>query len=74
MNPEMIELLNRQCIELLKRYAKTKCFYDLDLEAEEIGEYFGGDTDEAFSVGEATGTTMLARKILDSMGIEYDCA
>lgn len=63
MNPEMIELL--------KKYAKTKCFYDLDLEDQVIGDYAGGNMDDAFYYGEANGTTMLARKILDSMGIEY---
>jgi hypothetical protein len=63
MTPEMIELL--------KKYAKAVSFYDNDIEDQIVDDYAGGNVDDAFYYGEATGTTMLAREILDSLGIEY---
>ena len=64
-------VMSSEMIEMLKKYAKVECFYDLDLEEQIIGDCAGGNMDDAFFMGDNAGSTMLARKILDSMGIEY---
>lgn len=62
-------LLNR-----LKSLAADECWGD-ELFADDtdtyVDDYAGGNVDDAFSGGERTGEVMLARDILDELGIEY---
>ena len=63
--------MNEAMIEELKRIARQECFYDDEDEDVIVDDYAGGNIDDAFSVGETAGETMLARSLLEDLGIEW---
>ena len=63
--------MNEAMIEELKRIARQECFYDDEDEDVIVDDYAGGNIDDAFSVGETAGETMLARRLLEDLGIEW---
>lgn len=63
--------MNEAMIEELKRIARRECFYDDEDEDVIVDDYAGGNIDDAFSVGETAGETMLARRLLEDLGIEW---
>lgn len=63
--------MNDSVIELLKGLAGDDCYYDDEDEDVCVDDYAGGNVDDAFDVGERAGEVMLARRILDDLGIEW---
>lgn len=64
MTPEMIESL--------KKIARDDCFYDDEDEDVCVDDYAGGNVDDAFQIGERAGEVMLARSVLEDMGISWE--
>jgi hypothetical protein len=62
--------MNEVMIERLKELAKSPCFYDD--EDRELGDYAGGNIDDAFCCGQNAGEVLLARQVLTSLGIEWE--
>lgn len=63
--------MNKIMIDRLKKLAHSKCFYD-DADADvTVDDYAAGNIDDAFAVGETVGEVMLARDVLESLGIDW---
>jgi hypothetical protein len=58
--------MTNEMIERLKRLAARECFFDDD-EDKIVADYAGRDVEYAYGLGE----TLLARDILNSMGVEW---
>jgi hypothetical protein len=63
--------MNDELIDYLKGLANQECFYDDESEDVMVDDYAGGNIDDAFSVGETAGETILARKILKDLGLRW---
>lgn len=64
--------MNEAVIEQLKKSARQECFYDDADEDVIVDDYAGGNVDDAFSAGEIAGEVMLARSILEELGISWE--
>lgn len=66
--------MNEAVIEQLKKSARQKCFYDelVDNPDVIVDDFAGGNIDDAFNVGETAGEAMLARSILEELGISWE--
>lgn len=65
----MTNTISHDMITELKQLASDECWTDGDDFM--VDDYAGGNMDDAFAGGERAGEVHLARRILDSMGIEY---
>ena len=63
--------MNDNIIEYLKGIAQQECFYDDDGEDVCVDDFAGGNVDYAFQVGERAGEAMLARRVLEDLGVEW---
>ena len=63
--------MNKQMIEKLKKLARAECYYDDEDDDVTVDDYAGGNIDDAFAVGEKAGEVILARDVLDSLGIKW---
>jgi hypothetical protein len=63
--------MNDALIAQLKETARRECFYDDESDDVVVDDYAGGNVDDAFAVGETAGEVMLARSILEDLGIEW---
>jgi hypothetical protein len=65
--------MNPKFIDYLKRLAQQKCWDDLREENDEfvVNDYAGGNVDDAYSGGETSGETILARDVLKELGINW---
>lgn len=64
--------MNEQFIERLKALAKRKCWADkLDGDSCLIDDFAGGNVDDAYYGGRESGEIIMARDVLNAMGIEY---
>lgn len=63
--------MNDEMITRLKSIAQMECYYDDEDEDVVVYDYAGRNVDDAFSVGEVAGEVMLARSILEDLGIEW---
>ena len=63
--------MNEQLIERLKKMAEKRVFDDDDSDDVIIDDYACGNVDDAFYLGEHQGEVLLARMILDAIGVEY---
>ena len=63
--------MNEQMIERLKKLAQSECYHDDESEDKIIDDYAGGNVDDAFYAGEHAGEVVLARQVLQSMGIVW---
>ena len=67
--------MNEKLIERLKELAKKRCWAD-ELSACDAGgcivdDFAGGNVDDAYQGGCDSGEVLLARDVLDSLGIQY---
>ena len=58
-------------IDRLKKLARRECFHDNEDEDVTVYDYAGGNTDDAFAIGEEAGEVMLARQVLESLNITW---
>ena len=63
--------MNDALIAKLKTFAESRVFCDDDGEDVIVDDYAGGNIDDAFYLGERQGEVMLAREILDAIGVDY---
>jgi hypothetical protein len=63
--------MNEMFIARLKDLARGECYYDDPDEDKIVDDYAGGNIDDAFDVGERAGEVVLARDVLDAMGIDW---
>ena len=63
--------MNEIMIEQLKKLARSECYYDDEDADVTVDDYAGGNIDDAFAVGEKAGEVMLARAVLQSLGIKW---
>jgi hypothetical protein len=63
--------MNEIFIARLKDLARAECYYDDEDEDKIIDDYAGGNVDDAFYVGERAGEVVMAREVLDAMGIDW---
>jgi hypothetical protein len=61
--------MNEIMINRLKKLARSECFHDD--EDGTIDDYASGSIDDAFEVGEEAGKVILARDVLQSLGINW---
>lgn len=64
--------MNEQMIARLKELAQRDCFHDDEGDDVVVDDYAGGNVDDAFSLGERAGETMLARDVLLAMNIMWE--
>ncbi len=63
--------LNHDMITRLISVAQQECFYDDEDDDVVVDDYAGGNVDDAFATGERAGETMMARSILEDLGIDW---
>ena len=67
-------LLDQDMVAKLISLAKDKTIYDNEDEDEDvvIDDFAGGNVDDAYNIGQSDGEIYLARRILGSMGIDWN--
>jgi len=61
--------MNQLNVKFLKDLAAKQCYYDSDPN-DCVEDWVGGNVDDAFTLGERAGEVMLARQLLEVLGIE----
>ena len=67
--------MKQELIDKLLKLAKPKTLWDIRETINEdacVYDYCGGNTDDAYEMGERDGQTELARDILDELNIPYE--
>lgn len=65
-------IIDQDMVAKLISLAKDKTIYDKGGEYAQIDDYAGGNVDDSYSLGEEDGKIELARRILASMGIDWN--
>jgi len=63
--------MNERMIARLKELAERNCFHDDENDNVIVDDYAGGNVDDAFDLGERAGETLLARYVLNELGISW---
>lgn len=63
--------MDQEIIQNLKRLAEQGCWDDQQGDDFVVDDYAGGNVDDAYQGGIRTGETILARDLLDKLGIPY---